>query len=104
MTPPPLMQTSYLEAPQADADQPTNEIVEEAFSRKIRRHRPTEVAVKRVIAELGGFLGRVRDQVPVHAAVHQFPVFVQAGLMREVKLASPVRLFLVTHHFRHISP
>ncbi|MNP43165.1 hypothetical protein D3C76_1369670 [compost metagenome] len=52
-----------------------------------------------VVGELQAFLGAVRPQVAVHAAVHRFTVLVQAGAPGVVPHAAPVALLLEADQF-----
>src|SRR5699024_4740439 len=70
----------------------------------IRWNRTAEMLLEGIVREFETFLGAVRPQVPVHAAVHRFTVLVQARTPRVVPLASPLGLFLVAYDLGDVRP
>ena len=75
------------------------DVVEQHLTRRVGAHRPAEVLVEGVVGELQAFLGPVRPQVAVHAAVYRFAVFVEAGAPGVVPQSAPVRLLLEADQF-----
>ncbi len=80
--------------PDARLLRPSDDVVVEHLARRERRDRLLEMLVERVVGELQNFLGSVRPQIPIHAAMDRLAVFVQAGAPSVVPQATPIALLL----------
>ena len=77
------------------------DVIEEHRARRIGCDRPAEVILEKVIGEFESFLGTVRPEVAVHAAVHGFAVIVETRAPGIAPQTAPVCLFFEADDIRN---
>src|SRR4030042_711167 len=72
----------------------TDDVIVEHLARGVGRYLLAEMLVECVVGKFQTFLGSVRPQIAVHAAMYRLAVLVEAGAPGVVPQTAPIALLL----------